>query len=139
MQARDWTWETLYEGAEAGFEHRIGTEEVQAFANLTGDHNPLHVDPGHARRAGHPQPVVHGALLGGLVSRLVGMELPGRRSLLLNLKLSFAAPTYPGDSLSVSGRVQSMHEDQRAIVLRVQIHCGDELRARGTALVRVED
>lgn len=139
MQVRDWTWETLYEGAEAGFEHRIEAEDVRAFATLSGDHNPLHVDSDYARHSGHPAPVVHGAMLGALVSRLVGMELPGRRSLLLNLKLSFAAPTYPGDTLSVHGRVQSMHADQRAVVLRVEIHCDDELRARGTALVRVED
>lgn len=139
MEAKDWTWETLYEGAKAEFEHCVSADEVRAFAAVSGDHNPLHVNPTYARDAGHPDTVVHGALLAGLVSRLVGMELPGRRSFLLNLKLSFAAPTYPEDALLVQGAVQSMHEDQRVIALRVRIACGDELRARGTALVRVED
>ena len=66
------------------------------------------------------------------------MELPGRRSLLLNRSSVLRHRLFRGCHLGLGARA-SMHEDQRAIVLRVQIHCGDELRARGTALVRVED
>lgn len=138
MQAREWTLEELTVGTEGSFERSISAADVDTFAQLSGDHNPLHTDRRYAQGRGFRDRVVHGALLSALVSRFVGMELPGRRSLLLSMKLDFAAPSFPGDALKVSGEVQSVHLDQRVVVLRVRICCGEEVRARGAAMVRVE-
>ena len=137
MKAREWTLQQLTVGTEARFEHRIESSDVDEFARLSGDWNPLHTDRQFAQRAGFRDRVVHGAMLMALASRLVGMELPGRQGLLLSLKLDFVAPSFPEDIVEVLGRVQSIHPEQRVVVLRLMISSGGELRARGSAMVRV--
>lgn len=139
MTARDLSLDQLGAGMEARFTQRIGDEDLNQFAGLSGDLNPLHTDREHARRAGYKDRVVHGAMLGALVSRLVGMELPGRRSLLLSMKLEFVAPSFPGDTVEVMGRIDSIHAADRVVVLKVSIRCGEEMRARGSVLVRVTE
>jgi acyl dehydratase len=137
MKPREWTLEKLTVGTEACFKHRIFNSDVDNFVRLSGDYNPLHADRQFAKSAGFRDRVVHGAMLVALASRFVGMELPGRQSLLLSLKLDFVAPTFPGDIVEVLGRVESIHLEQRVVVLRLMISCGGELRARGSAMVRV--
>ena len=91
-----------------------------------------------AQHEGYRDRVVPGAFFAALVSRLVGMELPGYKSLLLGLKLDFVTPSFPGENIRVAGRVQSIHHEQRVIVLRLEITSEGKLHARGTAMVRVE-
>ena len=134
---RDWTLEQLEPGTVASFEHTLTEAEVDAFASLSGDHNPLHCDAAYGRAAGFRGRVAHGVLLGALVSRLIGTELPGRWSLLLGLRLDFLAPTYPGDTLTVQGRVDSVHLEQRTVTIRLSITCAGETRLRGSAMVRM--
>jgi 3-hydroxybutyryl-CoA dehydratase len=137
MTPRDHTFEQLTDAMEARLVHTVQDAEVDAFARLSGDLNPLHTDRTFALQKGFPDRVVHGAFLAALVSRFVGMELPGRRSLLLSLKLDFAAPTFPGDTVEISGMVESTHPEMRAVSLKLRITCKEQLRARGSALVRV--
>jgi 3-hydroxybutyryl-CoA dehydratase len=125
-------------GTEAHFEQRLTETDVDAFARLSGDHNPLHTDLSFAQQAGYRDRVVHGALLSALVSRFVGMELPGRQSLLLSMKMDYVAPTFPGDTVAVTGQVQSIHAEQRVVVLRIRIHCDEEVRARGSVMVKIQ-
>jgi 3-hydroxybutyryl-CoA dehydratase len=137
MTARDRTFDELTEGVEARISHTVQDADVDAFARLSGDHNPLHTDRAYAKAHGFPDRVVHGAFLAALVSRFVGMELPGKRCLLLSLKLEFSAPTFPGDTLDITGLIESTHPDSRVVSLKLRITCAAELRARGSALVRL--
>ena len=139
MTVRDWSLHEIAEGTTAHFERSIEERDIDAFARLSGDVSPLHVDAGYAREAGFRDRVVHGALLAALASRLIGTELPGRRALLLSLRLDFPAPTFVGDVLDVTGTVSAVHEPQQAIQVRLVIRCGEEVRARGSALVRLRD
>lgn len=131
------TFEELKVGMEARYERRIDDTDLDEFARLSGDHSPLHISAEFARQAGFRNRLVHGALLAALVSRLVGMELPGSQSLLLSLKLDFPAPTFPNDTVVVAGRIKSLHPEERVIVLHLRVTCGEETRARGSALVRI--
>ena len=137
MNARAFEFDELTVGQRAAFSQRITAEMVDQFAALSGDHNPLHTNAQFATDRQFSDRVVHGALLAALVSRLVGMELPGRNSFLLDLKLSFLKPTFPGDELQVSAEIKSLHPAERVVSLRVRIACGEEQRARGSAMVRV--
>lgn len=134
-----WTLEQLTTGVAAGFERRIVEADLDAFAELSGDHSPLHVDRAFALRRGYRDRVVHGALLAGLVSRLVGTELPGGNALLLRIRLEFSAPTFPGDVVTVRGVISGIHPALEAVTMRVEVRCGGELRASGDALVRVRE
>lgn len=139
MDSGEWTLETLTVGHSSSFERCIEAVDIDAFARLSGDENPLHMDAAFARQQGHRDRVVHGALLSALASQLVGMHLPGRHSFLLSLKMDFVAPTYPGDTVVVSGSVKSIHPSQRVVMVQLSIMCGEEVRARGIATVRVEE
>ncbi|WP_454673913.1 MaoC/PaaZ C-terminal domain-containing protein [Achromobacter pestifer] len=74
-----------------------------ALYRLNADRNPLHVDPASARRAGYPQPILHGAALLGIVNRAIQPQLSQRAGLrLTGLDLRFMAPVYPGQAIAVS-------------------------------------
>jgi 3-hydroxybutyryl-CoA dehydratase len=92
--------------ASASFEVDVPTENITAFAELSGDWNPLHTDPAHASRTQFGRPVLHGAYSAGLLSRLAGMYIPGADCLLNNMQLRFIAPIRPPVRLLVHGKLR---------------------------------
>lgn len=89
----------------ASFEVEVGPDTPRAFAELSGDWNPLHTDHAHAAQTAYGRPVLHGAYSAGLLSRLAGMHLPGRDCLLHDLKLRFVKPILPPARLKVEAEV----------------------------------
>ncbi|TDF64506.1 MaoC/PaaZ C-terminal domain-containing protein [Cupriavidus sp. L7L] len=72
-----------------------------AIYRLTGDRNPLHIDPESARRAGLPAPILHGAALAGLVSRASMQRPQPDDAFLARLDIRFSGVAYPGESVTV--------------------------------------
>lgn len=124
-EAKVFLFEDIRNGQSTSFTKTITQEMVDAFAALTGDHNPLHVDVSYARELGHPSPVVFGLLTASLYSRLVGMHLPGKFSLLHQVDVSFKSPVYVGDLLTVTGEVSDVHESVRQIEIKAAIYNQD--------------
>lgn len=87
------------------FEVDVAEQDAQRFAELSGDWNPLHTDPGYAKKTEYRRPILHGAFSAGLLSRMAGMHLPGRDCLLYGIKLKFVAPIIPPARLRVRGQV----------------------------------
>jgi len=130
--------EDIREGAEAVVRERITETLVQATAEVTGDWNPLHVDASAARELGESRPVGHGIILLGIVSRLIGMQLPGPGSLWFANAVQFLAPVRPGDEVEVRVRVTRVSVATNVVVLEVTAHrLPDTPVLRGTATVRV--
>jgi NAD(P)-dependent dehydrogenase (short-subunit alcohol dehydrogenase family) len=84
----------------------VAPETIPAFAELSGDWNPLHTDPAHASRTRFGRPVLHGAFSAGLLSRLAGMYIPGTDCLLNSMQLRFIAPIQPPVRLRVHGELR---------------------------------
>ena len=103
------------------FECEITHEEVAQFAQLTGDANPLHVDAEYARTTEFGRPIAHGALLVGLVSRVLGMHIPGERSLILSMRIQFPKPLFYPATVRVEGTLASFDERRKTGVVRVVI------------------
>ena len=101
--------------------HTLTTADVDAFANLTGDHNPLHLNAAFAARASFNRPVVHGMLSASFISRLIGMALPGNGALWLSQSINFHTPAYVGDTVTVRGSVRHLSPSTRVIVLDLSI------------------
>lgn len=129
--------EDLAVGHRREFEVTVSGADIDHFAALSGDSSPLHMDPDFARRRGFDNRVAHGAYLAALASRLVGMHLPGRDALLLQLQMSFAAPVVPGTRIRVSGRVAQLSDAVRSAVIELRIVAADNLQplARGKLTV----
>ena len=119
--AATFAFDDLIVGQRAQFDAVITGEDVDAFAALSGDASPLHVDTTFARERGFADRVVHGAHLVALASRLVGMYLPGRNALLLAVSTSFAKPVLPGTSVTVSGVIEQLSATVRSAVLKLRV------------------
>lgn len=112
-------FEDLAEGVELPGTSRLVTrEDVAAYAEASGDRNPLHLDDAVGRAAGFPGVIAHGMYtMGTLASWLVG--LVGDPAALARLRVAFRAPVFPGDELECGGTVRSLDAGTRTAVLDV--------------------
>ena len=90
---------------QAGFQVTVGQEDAKAFAELSGDWNPLHTNPEYAAGTQFGRPILHGAFSAGLVSRMAGMYIPGTDCLLHGMQLKFLQPITPPARLDVTGKL----------------------------------
>lgn len=136
-QATDREFASIAVGESASFEHHVTADDVDTFATISGDSNPLHVDDAYAKATSFGKRVVHGMFLCALVSQLVGMHLPGKRALLMKESLEFSKPVYIGDTVSVSGTVGAKSESTRILSIDISITAGGNTVAEGAVSVRV--
>ena len=118
-------WDEITIGMCYKFERQLTDEDLQRFAALSGDENPLHFDAAYAQRAGFRDRVAYGMLTSTLYSRLVGMYLPGELCLLHGIQIDMISPAFVGDSLVVEGEVVHLSEAFRRIELRASVSRDD--------------
>lgn len=114
-----YTFDQILERMEVSFETVITGEDVDGFARAAGDVSPIHMDDAFAQSRGFKGRVVHGAMLGGLISQLVGVHLPGENALLQAMNLMFLSPAFIGDRVKVSAIVDHLSEAMRTMLLKV--------------------
>ena len=137
MKAKKIFFDALKIGDKAFFEKKVVNNDVDAFALISGDYNPIHMDEQYAIHANFKNRVVHGFFIGSLVSRLVGMELPGQHALLIKESLEFKQPAYIGDKLFVSGVVVGKSQSTKIVELAVTIFRNKEILVSGSVHVKV--
>lgn len=96
----------------------ISHEDIDAFAAATGDISPLHMSQGFAVARGFKGRIVHGALLIGYFSTIVGVHFPSENALLVTVEAKFPAPALAGDKIDFS--VTAEHISEAAGVMRAQ-------------------
>lgn len=95
---------------------------VAAYAELTGDHNPLHFDADFTKRTGKLDGlIIQGGLTTGLLHALVATDLPGPGTVFLSQNWKFTAPVYIGDTITAEAEVLSVHATKPVCQLRVQV------------------
>ena len=92
-------------------------EDVRAFAELTGDHNPVHLDDEYAATTRFGRRIAHGMLAASLISAALANELPGRGTVYLSQTLKFTAPVFPGDTVEARVTVKQVREDKPVVTL----------------------
>src|SRR5215471_20108319 len=108
-------------GLRADFERDITADDVNAFARLSGDHNPLHLDPAYARGTNYTGPIVHGAFQVALASAMAGIYLPGRSVVLGSFQCRFPAPLYYPARVRVQGEITAWAPQSVNGTLRVRV------------------
>lgn len=131
--------EDLKPGMFVSFEQVLTEERVQAFAELTGDYSPLHVSREYAETTSFGNNVVHGMLIGGLFSRVVGVLLPGQRALLNAMDLKFQKPIFVGNTVTISAKIISVSQAARVITLNLLALVEGEIGACAKASVTVRE
>lgn len=131
-------FEAIEVGASQSLTHALTAEDVRRFAELTGDFNPVHVDPAFARRTSFGKPIVHGMLSASFISTMIGMLLPGPGALWVSQTLEFLQPAYVGDVLTVRATVKQKSPGTRLLVLAMRVtNQADRELVRGDATVRL--
>lgn len=115
---------------KVGFNRTISRRDVSAFARLTGDFNPLHLDDRFSRKTQFKGTIVHGMLASSLFSALIGMYCPGMHSLILSQEIYYMKPIRPGESVRIEGRVAGRADSIKVITVKASI-----LRGRGEDLI----
>ena len=108
---------SLRVGDAAEMQKTIGEEEVRAFAGLTGDRNPVHLDEEYAARTRFGRRIAHGMLGASLISAVLANELPGRGTVYLSQTLRFTAPVFLGDTVTARVVVKAVREDKPVVTL----------------------
>jgi acyl dehydratase len=129
-------WEPPAIGARATWTRTLGADDVDAFARLSGDRNPLHFDAAFAAGTRVGRLVVQGGLTTGLFNALVAMKLPGPRSVFLHQEWDYPTPVYIGDTVTAEAEVVEAREDKPITRLRCVARNQDGVEVlRGECLV----
>src|ERR1044071_9121735 len=99
-------------GDSAEVTKTIEQSDIDAFADLTGDHNPVHVDEEFAKTSRFGRRIAHGMLTASLISSVLANKLPGEGSVYLGQTLQFQAPVFPGDEVTARVTVPGIREDK---------------------------
>ncbi len=126
-------------GDQATLTRTITDEMVVAYADLVGDHNPVHLDEAFAATTRFGRRIAHGMLVAGLISTLIASDLPGPGSVYLGQTLQFKAPVYLGDTITARIEVTKVREDKPIITLATVCTNQDGNNViEGEAVVRVQ-
>jgi 3-hydroxybutyryl-CoA dehydratase len=102
-------------GDSAQFSKTITETDINDFARVTGDFNPLHLDQGYAEKTIFKGRIAHGLLSVGLLSSILGNILPGYGTIYLSHDIKFLAPVRIGDTITAKVEVlELIHEKNRA-------------------------
>jgi len=127
-------------GDSAEITKKIEQADVDAFADLTGDHNPVHVDEEFAKTTRFGRRIAHGMLTASLISSVLANKLPGAGSVYLGQTLRFVAPVFPGDEITARVTVKEIRDDKPVVKLEtVCLNQRDEIVIRGEATVLATD
>ena len=131
---------TIYiEDLEIGMSHvvakTIHDREIEMFAELSTDHNPVHLDDDYAKDSIFKGRIAHGMLSASLISAVIGEQLPGHGTIYLKQSLTFTAPVRPGDHVEATVTVLEIDHAKRRVTLDCKCRVGDTLVLKGDALV----
>ena len=130
------SWQPPAIGARAEWTRTITADDVEAFARISGDRNPLHFDPAFAGATRVGRLVVQGGLTTALFNALVAMELPGPGSVFLHQEWDYPAPVYVGDTVTAEAEVIEARNDKPITKLRCVARRADGVEVlRGECLV----
>jgi len=126
-------------GDTASLTRVVTDADICAFAELSGDHNPIHLDEGYATTTRFGRRIAHGMFGASLISAVIGNDLPGTGSIYLGQTLRFVAPVYLGDTVTAHATVTKIRDDKPIITLEcVCTNQRGETLIKGEAVVMVE-
>ena len=108
-------------GDTASFSKTITEHDVYAFAGLSGNFNPVHVDEEFARNTRFKGRIAHGLLAAGLISTVIGTALPGANAIYLAQELVFKSPVMLGDTLTALVEVIEKIDAKKLIIFQTSV------------------
>jgi 3-hydroxybutyryl-CoA dehydratase len=127
-------------GSSASFSKPVTQDDINSFADVTGDHNPLHSDAEYAARTRFKQPIAHGMLGAGVISAALGTQIaPNSVVIYLGQNLQFRAPVAAGDTITATVTVNEVDPDRNIVKLDTNVLNQEGVEViRGDATIMVE-
>lgn len=130
--------EDLEVGMSSSFAKTVSESDVYTFAGVTGDNNPVHINEEFAATTPFKQRIVHGMFSAGLISAVLGTQLPGPGAIYIDQSLKFKAPVHIGDTLTATASVEEINTERRRVKLKTVCTVKDKVVAEGFATVMVD-
>ena len=120
LELQSLCFEDLKLGMRESLRKTVESEDVIGFAELTGDHNPIHLSDHFARNTRFGERIVHGLYTASLISAVIGMRLPGPGAVYISQTLNFRGPVKIGDVIEVNVEVIELIEKGRRVRLKCE-------------------
>ena len=127
--------EDLTVGMARSLSKVMGDAEINAFAEISEDRNPLHLDDDYAAATMFKGRIAHGMLSSALFSAIIGERLPGHGTIYLSQNLRFTAPVKPGDLVTATVTVTEINLAKARVGLECIASVGETVVIKGDALV----
>ena len=118
-QTKGYKYEDLEIGMSAESKHTITAEDIDLFAQVSGDRNPLHMDEDFAKETVFGQRIAHGALSASFISGVLGNDLPGPGSIFVALSMRFRRPVLIGSEVIARAEVTEKMDKGNKVTLKV--------------------
>lgn len=128
----------LVVGQSASLEREVTQLVIDSFAQVTGDTNPVHVDPEYAATSMFKGIVAHGMLPAAYISAVLGTQLPGPGTIYGRQSLKFCAPVFPGDKVVATCTVKEIILGKERVIMETICKVGDTVVLEGEATLMVK-
>jgi 3-hydroxybutyryl-CoA dehydratase len=129
--------EELEVGQTAALKRTVAEGDLTAFAAVTGDDNPLHLDEAYAAATPFKGRIAHGMLSAGYISAVLGTKLPGPGSVYVSQSLSFRRPVRIGDEVTAEAKVAAIDAARGRVTLETRCMVAGKTVLEGEAVVVV--
>lgn len=129
--------EDLKVDMESTYEKTVTEADIDAFADVTGDNNPVHLDEEFGAKTIFKGRIAHGMLAAGYISTVVGTQLPGPGSIYMSQSLRFRAPVRIGDTVVTTAKITNVDSEKGRVTLETVCSVGDTAVVTGEALIMV--
>jgi 3-hydroxybutyryl-CoA dehydratase len=130
-------FEDLAIGMEATYTRRVLEADIQEFARLSGDTNPIHLDEDFAAATMFKGRIAHGSLTASYISTILGTILPGPGAIYISQSLNFRGPVRIGDEVISTARILELLPAKRRAILTCHCSVGGKTVLEGEALMMV--
>jgi 3-hydroxybutyryl-CoA dehydratase len=117
--------------------HTVEETDIEAFAAVSGDHNPVHLDEAYASATQFKGRIAHGMLGAAYISAILGMDLPGPGAIYLSQALSFKRPVRIGDTVLARATVVAIDAEKARVTLKTECEVKGKTVIDGEAVVMV--
>lgn len=132
-----YSMEELSVGMEETFTKSVSEEDIQSFANVSGDTNPVHLNEDYAAGTMFKGRIAHGMLGAAYISAVIGTKLPGPGSIYMSQSLRFRAPVRIGDTVVTTCTITELDTERNRVTLDCKCAVGDTDVITGEALIMV--
>jgi enoyl-CoA hydratase len=123
-------------GDKAEMKRKFSAEEVDLFAVLSEDKNPIHLDEAYSATTMFKKRIVHGSFVGSMISAILGNTLPGHGSIYLSQTMNFKKPVYLEDEVTCIVEVKELIADKS--IYKLSTNCynhANEMVVEGNAVI----